>query len=592
MVVMAFAALFSWASAREYSSVGMGNSDNPRRWLTRPVSFDVHQYPLPKLLVEFAASQGVPAVISPSLTGEVAGRFMFNNPAEFLNILCEVQNMNWYYDGGVVHFFSNAEIDTRLFQLLNRREDALKNTLRELGLFDPRFSWRIADSNRLLMVQGPPVYLDQIGAILDRQEAVAVAEGATRKLSVFRLNHASASTRTVATGDSTTTIPGVVELLQKILSETPVSAPQYENEPPTPPGAPRMRKGTGMVAREKAGAESRSDKPPQTHMASIQADNRLNAVLVWDFEENMPRHQAIIEALDVPLALVEIRAAIIDVETDRTKDLGVSWEYRGDGGRWQNEIGSNPGGGLNPEESGLTGDGLQFSTIYTKGLDSFMARVSALEKEGNANILSRPSVLTQDNTMASLEHTETFYVRLEGEREVDLADVTTGLTLRVTPHVINDGAGGIQLAVYIVNGTDSLDETSTVDNLPRVRQSTISTQAVVYEGEALVIGGYYTEMRRVTDSGVPVLKNIPGVGALFRTRGRTNSKSERLFVLSPRLVIPGTSPIAEGSEYERSIDASPAGKMLKAPAQPDPVKKEKRRWYKRPPSMKNQKLLN
>ncbi len=574
----------------------MGDHDNPRRWLFRPVSYDIARHPLPKLLSDLAAAQGVPAVISPALSGEVTGKFAFANPNEFLDILCQIENMNWYFDGGSVYFFPNSELETRLFQLFNRKEDTLRNTLRELGLFDPRFGWRVADGNRLLMVQGPPVYLDRVGEILERQAEIAIAEGPPRKLAVFRLNHAWAATRTITTGDASTTVPGVVELLQKILSETPTPTYSPETTTPTPPGAPRMRKGTGLVAREKAEkteAESGRKGEANPNAPFIQADTRLNAVLVWDYEENLPKHQAIIEALDQPLALVEIRAAIIDVETDRTKDLGVSWEYRDLGGRWKNDAGANLGEtGLSPSITGLTGDGFQYATIYTKGLDSFMARVNALEKEGDANVLSRPSVLTQDNTMASLEHTETFYVRLEGEREVDLADVTTGLTLRVTPHVIQDGAGGIQLAVYIVNGSDTMDSTQAVDTLPRVRQSTISTQAVVFEGEALVVGGYYTEMRRVTDSGVPFLKNIPGVGALFRTRGRTNNKSERLFVLSPRLVIPGTSPIVEGTEYERSINASPADKLLKAPALPDPVPKEKKPLQKRPPSLRNQKVLN
>ena len=334
-------------------------------------------------------------------------------------------------------------------------------------------------------------------------------------------------------------------------------------------------KGTGVAARGNALPPDRPEDAAAPEVPFINADVRTNAVLVWDFEENLARHKAIVEALDRPQALVEIRAVIMDVETERSRDLGISWEMADKGGSWNSNAGSNAGEGSGRVVyDSIAGDGFQYATIYKRGLDQFMMRVSALERDGGANILSRPSVLTQDNIQATLEHTETFYVRLEGEREVDLADITTGLTLRVTPHVVDDGAGGIQLAVYIVNGTDAYDDSSRVDNLPRVRQSTISTQAVVYEGEALIVGGYYNELRRDSETGVPVLRKIPGLGALFRARGKVSSKSERLFILSPRIVYPGNSMMADGTEAFRAVRHSPAAETLERPAaEPEPREK-------------------
>lgn len=567
-----------YASDTRADAPAAPRSDNPRRWLVQPVSFDANRQPLSELLSAFASSQGVAAVVSPRLTGMVTGRFAFNNPGAFLDILCRMQNMNWYFDGGTVHFFDNAELSSRVYHLMGRREDTLLMTLRELGLFDPRFGWRIGDANRILMVQGPQVYLDLVKTILEYQVVSALAEVREKKLGVFRLSHAWASARSVKSGDATVSVPGVADLLRDILAEASIPMQQGTQEEPTPLGKPRMNKGTGVVAREKAQAENEPTATTATNVPFIQADNRLNAVLIWDYEENLASHKAIIEALDQPLALVEIRAAIVDIETDRAKELGISWNYKHEGGdNWNNNVGSNVGDGMG--DLTVTGSGLQYATIYTKGLDQLMARVNALEKDGNANILSRPSVLTQDNTAATLEHTETFYVKLEGDSEVDLADVTAGLTLRVTPHVIRAGEGGIQLAVYIADG--SSNDSDSADGLPRIRQSTISTQAVVHEGEALVIGGYYTEMRSVTESGIPVLKNIPGLGALFRTRGKTNMKSERLFLLSPRIVYPGASPIKAGSEAERSFGHSPAQDLLKEPAQNDPVPKQQNWWQNR-----------
>lgn len=563
------------SSSASASAVAAAAEIDPRRWLRSPVRFDVRQYPLSRLLREFCAAQGVACQVSPALSGMVTGRFEFSDPGEFLDLLALAQHMNWYYDGGLVHFFDESEVGSNFLPMEGRREEVLRRTLVELGLFDPRFGWRTADNGKVLLVQGPAMYLDRIKDILERQVEVAAAEAAERELGVFRLKHAWAADQTVNVGTGSATVPGVASLLRQILSETPAEAAV---EPGVRSGEPQLLKGTGVVARR--------DAPPPAPVAAssaaafVQADARLNAVLVWDYRENMPRYRAIVEMLDQSLTLVEIRAAIIDVEADRMRELGITWEVKDKGGNWTNNAGANVGSGDNRVTyDSIAGDGFQYATIYTKGLDQFMARVSALEKDGNANVLSRPSVLTQDNIQATLEHTETFYVKLTGDREVDLADITTGLTLRVTPHVVESGeySDGVQLAVHIVNGTSSYDKDSQVDSLPRVRQSTITTQAVVYEGEALVIGGYYNEVRSNSISGVPILKNIPVMGALFRTKSSQNTKSERLFVLSPRIIRPGESPMGAGSEAERAFEVSPGRKTLDGPAFQDSTPKQSKR---------------
>ncbi|MDR2390293.1 MAG: type III secretion system outer membrane ring subunit SctC [Planctomycetota bacterium] len=563
---------------------GGKTGEEGRHWLRHPVAYDVKMRPLAEILADFAARQGVAARVSPALTGTVSGTFSFADPEEFLDVLCRAKHMNWYFDGSVVHFFSNSEMETRLFPLAGEDEERVRNTLLALGLFDARFKWRSASEGRLLMVQGPEAYLARITEILGRigeveqarrAELEAREESAERprgkKLGVFRLKHAWAAARNVTAGDADTSVPGVADILRQIVSDSPLP-PRQAPGPEQNAGAPRLMKGTGVIGR--ANAEARDEPESSRDAPFIQAETRINAVLVWDYGENLARYADIIAALDRPLELVEIRAAIIDVETDRSRELGFSWEYRGDNSDWRNNAGVNAGD-VARAYIPVVGDGLQYATIYTRGLDSFMARVNLMEKNGAANILSRPTVLTQDNIQAVLEHTDTFYVRLQGQDEVDLADITTGLTLKVTPHVIpSDDASvrpgaseGIQMAVHIVNGSNTADTGATqVDNLPRVKQSTITTQAVVREGEALVIGGYYNETLSVTRTGVPGLSKIPGIGALFRNKSNVASRSERLFILSPRVVRLGDMPLAPGSEGERVIKESPGLEHLSTPA--------------------------
>lgn len=567
-------------------------ADDPQRWLVKPIRFDLNKYPLPQFLRDFCASQGVTSSISEQITGTISGNFSFENPAQMLQLICQAQHIGWYFDGSMVYFYREPEMESRFFVLDGKSEDTLKNAMRELGLFDPRFPWRLADNGRLLMVQGPPVYLSRINEALTFQTEVSARQAKGRKLGVFRLKYASAADQTMDVGQGQAVIPGVAELLRRIINEqagTPYAMPIPYATPGTPqltllPEPPRYANrdagmgGNGNSNQQSAAAPANDNQKKDATVESpvIEADARLNAVLVWDSEERLPRYESIIDRLDQPLALVEIRAAILDVQADRVNELGINWSITRTGNpQW----GAGQNMPIVGDPTNIAGDGLHMATLYKYGLTQFMARVSAMEKDGNANVLSRPTVLTQDNVQAILEHTETFYVKLEGDRQVNLANIKTGMILKVTPHVVMTERGqAVQLSIFISDGADNTNSTQTTE-LPRVKQSTITTQAMVHEGESLIIGGYYNEIRNITDTGVPVIKNIPGLGALFRSRSRNNTKNERLFVLSPRVLEPGASPLVPGTEGERVFEQSPGKESLEKPAYDDKTPTPPRRFF-------------
>lgn len=556
--------------------------EGAERWLKNPVAFHAEDYSLSKLLAEFAAKQGVGAKVSERLTGSVTGDIIFSDPKEFLELIGRTHLLNWYFDGVSAYFYPIDEMHSRLLPLDNVNDEQLRNTMKKLGLFDERFEWLVTDDGNLLKVQGPDMYLDQISSILDREKATiqekkesVLAERKEKKLQVIRLDYAWADERTIATSNSSITVPGVADLLQQILNEQPGAGRSPAMQVPL--GTSTLHKGSGLIGRRRAAAMPPplpevgvgpidQERAQEKTTALVRADPRLNAVLIWDMEENHARNEQIVRELDQPLAMVEIRAAIVEVEADRTRELGISFEGKDGSGNWTNSGGINSASGDN--YTSVKGDGLNFTTIYSHGLDNLMVRVRAMEKQGAANVLSRPSVLTQDNIQATLEQTETYYVKLEGYEEVDLADISTGLTMRVTPHIINNGEGGIQMSVYLTTGSDTGSGAES-DYVPRVKQSTITTQAVVHEGEALVIGGYYNELFTKDESGVPFLRKLPVVGALFRNRSKLHTKVEKLFVLSPRVVLPGNSIMSCGSKAEYIMEHSPEREALNLPMDKD-----------------------
>jgi type III secretion protein C len=127
------------------------------------------------------------------------------------------------------------------------------------------------------------------------------------------------------------------------------------------------------------------------------------------------------------------------------------------------------------------------------------------------------------------------YESVSVEKTHDLFPITAGTTIDVTPHIIRiEGEPTqVQLILNIKDGTvipkSGTDKSNTKD-------STIVTQAIVAEGQSVLVGGYFREHQEVHDSGVPFLKNIPLLGAMFREKGRNKTISERLFMITPTIL--------------------------------------------------------
>jgi type III secretion protein C len=268
----------------------------------------------------------------------------------------------------------------------------------------------------------------------------------------------------------------------------------------------------------------------------VRAEPRINAVIVRDRRERMPIYARLIQALDVDTPLVEIEASVIDINSEKAESLGVDWRAhtrRVDVAMSPNDLSRT---GLRPVEPLLSGGpGLVGTVLLGNERSYFLSRVNALADRGDARLLARPRVLTTDNSEAVLSSTRDFYVRVAGRDEVDLFNVSLGLKLRVTPALVDDPEGRrFRLIVHIEDGSAS--DSSAVDQIPVVSRNAISTQAVIGDGQSLLIGGYTIETRRNDQVGLPGVGSVPVLGWLFGQRSQTNTRVERMFLITPRLV--------------------------------------------------------
>ncbi|MBW7899936.1 MAG: type III secretion system outer membrane ring subunit SctC [Rhodocyclaceae bacterium] len=536
-------------------------------WVDAPYSHFAEQKPLAQVLAEFAGSFSLALDLAPGVAGTVNGRFTAASPTEFITRLAGVYGFAWYTHAGVLHVSRASDLKSRSIVAPSGNLAGLRQALADLGLLEARFGWGELPQQGVVLVSGPPGYVDLIESTV-RDLPIS---GGAQQVAVFRLRHASAQDRTMLYRDREITTPGLATVLRELIagrsgdlagneSLSAIAAP-LRSAPDTQGDSTGVRASaaTGPAESGAAGRGASAGMPGgtgRTKAPSVQADPRLNAVIVQDVPERMPVYRALIEQLDVPTALIEIEAMIIDVNTERAKDLGIDWSRRAGGTAVGfGTLSSTPASGTLSIVRGPSDAVFTSSSLSVNASNYLISQIRLLETKGDAQIQSRPSLVTVDNIGALLDLSETFYIRVQGERVATVTPVTAGTTLRVTPRVIGEAERSlVQLVIDIEDGQIQDRE---IDTLPTVRRSAVSTQAIVRPEEALLIAGYSSDQHLDNRQGVPLLGDIPGVGLLFSNRTQTVQRRERLFLIRPTIVsLPGQAPPAA------TVPPGPTEKML------------------------------
>ena len=535
-------------------------------------SYYADRQELGTVLMNFAQAEGYTAAVSPAVKGKVSGRFQDVPPLIFLDGMRSAFDVYWYTLGKTLHFYNASETKRIFISPRTGTAQQLYSALRNYAVFSPQLPPSLGAAGGVISVSGPQAYLDQIRSAVAAYEASQTEQIVMR---VFPLKHAWAEDMTVSSMDKTVTVPGIASILRAMVMGTTVSGTKVTQERATV----EKLGGKGLAA---LGADDNSEPqapasptPVSSGSISIMADPRVNAVLVSDAAYRMPYYAQVIKDLDKPVELVEIHAAIVDIDTDFKRDLGISFQgagYNNNGWSGGGTISGNTSGGTGMPSPGVVDSaGMTLSTIYTHGSDFFLARIQALEENNEARVLGRPSVLTVDNIQATLENTTTYYVEVQGYQAVDLYKVEAGTVLRVTPHIIREnGETSIKLAVSVQDDQDNSTSTvSTTTGVPPIKQTKINTQAIVSAGQSLLIGGYYYEQKESGESGVPLLMHIPVLGNLFKAKSKQSKRMERLILITPRIVQLNETNVpvqAEDPSFHR--DATQADYAPREPVQP------------------------
>ena len=282
-------------------------------------------------------------------------------------------------------------------------------------------------------------------------------------------------------------------------------------------------------------------------------DPATNTLVITDNTFILQKFEKLIAELDVPARQVMVEARIVEAEDGFSRQLGVKFGYAGSNGK--NSWGSNWSNAAANRNGYVNGQRGQSPTAPTWNFDpnvnlptvaatSSIALVHALssgalglelsaqQAQNKLKIVSTPRVLTQDRKEAIIESgTEVPYQEASSSGATSTSFKKAVLGMTVTPNITPDG----QIIMDIKINKDSVNPDCGATE-PCINTQRLNTNVMVEDGGTLILGGIYREENSEGVSKVPLLGDIPVVGNLFKSKTRSDKKTELLIFITPRIV--------------------------------------------------------
>ena len=287
---------------------------------------------------------------------------------------------------------------------------------------------------------------------------------------------------------------------------------------------------------------------------SVMAEPRTNQLFIADVPQRLTDVQTLLAQLDVPVRQVLIEASIVEADDQFGRSLGV----RLGAGlavplQLNNRSGTLALGATNATTAAgvVTGNQVNFPagsagqslnspanfavSLFNAAADRFInLELSALEADGRGKVVSRPRVVTADQTKALIEQgTELPYQTASASGATSITFRKANLKLEVTPQITPDGSVVLEVDV----NRDSVGQITPAGYAINTKH--VKTQVRVDDGGTVVLGGIYEETDRRNEAKVPGLGDLPALGWLFKNRDQSQRKSELLIFLTPRVMADG-----------------------------------------------------
>lgn len=295
---------------------------------------------------------------------------------------------------------------------------------------------------------------------------------------------------------------------------------------------------------------------------SINVDERTNSLIIRDIPENIAKVREILNTLDKETQQIRISAQLLEMDTDLLREFGVNWFFHGtrifdrnpsgpSGNDWYgvaDSLGFDASGATRPG-TGIFADKVSdpvsrfvFGLIKADSSATIKGQISALASTTKLKIVAHPEITTLDNKLASIQLGEKIPIKqFDAAGNVVITFVNVGTILKVTPHITAENR--ILMHLIPERSQSKSDPAGII-----IQTTNAETNVMVENGQTVVIGGLTTQDEEKLSVGVPILKDIPLLGYLFRyTKKRVNTKDLVIFV-TPTIVteeMHGSAPTEE-----------------------------------------------
>lgn len=298
---------------------------------------------------------------------------------------------------------------------------------------------------------------------------------------------------------------------------------------------------------------------------SITVDERTNTLMILDTAEKLEEIRRVLTRLDVPVRQVLIESRVVIASDDFSKNLGARFgtTYVGRNGRRGLVTTTGSAAGANTTvNSGLenmaAGRDVFDPSVAVPGLGERLnvnlpvpaagsialailgsdyivdLELSAMQSEGRGELISSPRVVTANQKKAIIEQgVDIPYLEASSSGATSVSFKKAVLSLAVTPQITPDDRVIMDLEV----NKDSVGQI--FSGVPSVDTRAVQTQVLVENGDTVVLGGIYEQARNESVDKVPLLGDIPVVGALFRRTNKLDSKAELLIFVTPKILKEG-----------------------------------------------------
>ena len=356
---------------------------------------------------------------------------------------------------------------------------------------------------------------------LESEIEVEVTESETvpdSRIVRLQLQYLSVGPQTVESNGQSLTITGVEESLRKALQQ-------------------RLEDETEMPAMR-----------PQ-----IIADLLSNTLILEGSKSHVEWLEKLVRIWDRPLPLIQIEAHLFETSETHSRQLGLEFRAKS----------VSADGTISVTDQGTFSAGLAMGPAAASQALQVDAVLRLLQSEGKGRMLSRPVVVTLNNVEAEMNSGSVLHIKITDDKTSRLQELKTGITLRVTPRLIEDSNNHTNDRIWlkIYAETSNPTEGSSIDGIPPINTQRAQTQVIVKNGQAFLLGGLIKSSTGQSLSGLPFFKDLPLLGPLFRTSAANNSFDHVMVFVTPTRVFADTKQqlplFSEMEKVKKNVELKP-----------------------------------